>query len=299
MRERAPWLALLSVYLLWGSTYAAIRVAVHAVPAFTMAGLRYSLAGLILYPLARRRQPRPGLRAWMLAALIGALLLTGGNGLLSFGERDVPSGIAALLVASVSLWLVLLQRLVQGTRISRRALAGLLGGLAGVALLVAPTGANGLAVGGATAILIASALWASGSLVSRSHSLGVDALLGTGMEMLAGGAFLLVLGGATGEWRHLHASAVNLHVGFAFAWLVVPGSLIAFSAYLYALRSLPTATVATYAYVNPVVAVAIGALLLGEPLHPTTVAAGAIIIASVALTISDQTRRSTRNDVAQ
>lgn len=173
-RTRAG-LALLSVYLIWGSTYAAIRVAVHAVPAFTMAGLRYSLAGLILYPLARRRRSRPGLRAWALAALIGALLLAGGNGLLSFGERHVPSGIAALLVASVSLWLVLLQRIAQGTKISRRALAGLLAGFAGVAVLVVPTGAHGIAAGGAIVILIGSALWACGSLVSRSHPLGVDA----------------------------------------------------------------------------------------------------------------------------
>lgn len=294
LQARAPWLALIAVYLVWGSTYAGIRVAVHVLPPFTMAGLRYSLAGLILYPLARRRGRRPNARSWALAALIGALLLAGGNGLLSLGEQHVPSGIAALLVATVSLWLIVLERIVRGVRISRGALIGLLGGFAGVAVLVAPSSSVGVPLGGAIAILVASALWATGSLVSRSHPLGVDPILGTAMELLAGGALLLLIGGAHGEWPHLHPAAVNLHVAFAFAWLVVPGTLVAFSAYLYALRTLPTATVATYAYANPVVAVAIGTLLLGEHLHPTTLIAGTIIVAAVALTITDQTRKRQR-----
>lgn len=294
MRGKAPWFALLAVYVLWGSTYAAIRVAVHVVPPFTMAGLRYSLAGLILYPLARRRGSRPNARGWALAALIGALLLAGGNGLLSLGERHVPSGIAALLVATVSLWLIVLERIARGVRISRPALVGLVGGLAGVGLLVAPSSSHGVALSGALAILAASAFWASGSLVSRSRPLGVNAALGTAMEMLAGGALLLLVGGARGEWTRLHPTAFNPHAIFAFAWLVIPGSLVAFSAYLYALRTLPTATVATYAYVNPIVAIAIGALLLGEHVTANTLIAGAIIVACVALTITDQTRADKR-----
>jgi drug/metabolite transporter (DMT)-like permease len=168
---------------------------------------------------------------------------------------------------------------------------GLFGCFAGVGVFVAPWISSCLPLVGVIAILVASALWATGSLVSRSHPLGVDPILGTAMELLAGGALLLLIGGANGEWQHLHPAAVTPRVGFAFAWLVVPGTLVAFSAYLYALRTLPTATVATYAYANPVVAVAIGILLLGEHLHPGALIAGTIIVAAVALTITDQTRK--------
>lgn len=294
VRERTPWLALLAVYLLWGSTYAAIRVAVRVVPPFTMAGLRYTFAGVILYPLVCRRGPSPDLRSWMLAAVIGALLLTGGNGLLSLGERRVPSGIAALLVATVPLWLVMLERLIHGVRIRARALAGLLGGLAGVGLLVAPSAAYALPIGGAITILVASALWACGSLVSRNSRMAIDPLLATAMEMLTGGALLLAVGAASDEWPRLRLSRIGLDAGFAFAWLVVAGSLIALSAYLYALRTLPTATVGTYAYINPLVAVVVGAVLLGEPVHPRTAVAGSVILGAVALTIANPAARHER-----
>jgi drug/metabolite transporter (DMT)-like permease len=289
-----PWLALVAVYVLWGSTYVGIRVAVRVVPAFLMAGLRYGLAGLVVYALARRRSTAPTLRDWALAALIGGLLLSGGNGLLSLGEQHVQAGIAALLVATVPLWLVVFARVFQGDRIALATLVGLLAGLAGVALLVTPSTSGHVPAGGSAVILLASAVWALGSLTSRASTVRVEPLLMAGMEMLAGGGLLLVIGTATGEWEHVRLAAITFHVGFAFAWLVLPGSVVGFTAYLYVLKTLPTTVVGTYAYANPIVAVALGALLLDEGVRTRTLVAGSMILASVAFTIASQRPRFAR-----
>lgn len=286
-----PWVALAAVYLFWGSTYLGIRIAVETMPPFTMAGSRYLIAGALLYPFARRRARTSTVTRehWIGAAVVGGLLLVGGNGLLTYGEQTVPSGIAALLVATVPLWMVLLDRASGRQRLRAPVTAGLLLGLAGIALLVRPWADPEVDRPGALIILVASMLWAIGSLRSRSATLPQDPLVATGMQMLAGGAMLVLLGAVTGELGRLEVSGISWASVGAFTWLVGPGSIVAFSAYVYALRTLPTATVATYAYVNPVVAVVLGWVILDEQHTVGTLGAGAVIAIAVVLIVRVRT----------
>jgi drug/metabolite transporter (DMT)-like permease len=302
----AGWAALLIVWVFWGSTYLAIRVGDEAIPPLVLAGVRYALAGLILYPLALRggdaggrAADRPALGGWIACAIPGILLLAVGNGGLSLGERTVDSGLAALLVASVPLWLLAIDAVLNRARIGLLPLAGLLAGLAGVALLAgvghgpARSGGAGVAV-----ILTASFSWALGTILYaklagggvRAGRLTIVAparpLLATAMQMLAGAAVLLAAAAASGEFADFHPAAVPLRCWLALAYLVGPGSILALSAYGIAVRSLPTATVATYAYVNPVVAVILGTLLLSEPVSPAMMAGGGLIIAAVAAVVA-------------
>ncbi|MFA9429952.1 EamA family transporter [Egicoccus sp. AB-alg2] len=294
-RGRAlPWVALVAVYVLWGSTYLGIKVAIETLPPFTMAGVRFLLAGTLLYPLARRRPAaaRPTRRQWAAAAGVGVLLLVGGNGLVTFAEQTIPSGIAALLVATVPLWMVALDRLTGGGRLRWQVVAGLVLGSAGVLLLVRPwEGVGGeIDAVGAGIVLIGSLSWAIGSLRARTAPLPPEPLQGTAMQMLVAGVVLLLLGAATGEPADVRVGEVSAASLAALAWLVGAGSIVAFSAYGYALRTLPTATVATYAYVNPIVAVALGWAILGERLSGQTLLAGAVIAVAVVLIVTFRTR---------
>jgi drug/metabolite transporter (DMT)-like permease len=227
------------------------------------------------------------------------LLLAGGNGGVSVGERSVPSGLAALLVATVPLWLILIDRILNGTRIGRLALAGLIAGVIGVGFLAGPFGGTGQAGAGHGAaggspgtgiviILAASVSWASGTIVSRRVPLPSRPLLGTSMQMLAGGVVLLAAAAATGEFSRFDVSQVSAASWLALAYLIGPGSIIAFSAYMVAVRRLPTATVATYAYVNPVIAVLLGTSFLGEALTASMLVGGALIVVAVALVVRAQ-----------
>jgi drug/metabolite transporter (DMT)-like permease len=293
-----PWLALAGVYILWGTTYLAIRVAVAGEPPFAVAAFRYLSAGVLLLLLTARdrKAPRLDLRTCARATVVASLLLVGGNGLLSLGERDVQAGAAALLVATVPLWLVLLEGLRMRALPRARVAAALPIGILGVGVLVG-AGATGVPTVGAAIVLAAAVCWAFGSLAARQLALPASLRL-SGMEMLAGGLMLALVSGSAGEWSRLSLHALRWQEIFALFWLVLPGSVVAFSAYGYALRNLPIATVGTYAYVNPVVAIGSAAVVLGEPIGLRTVVATALVVTSVGLTVgagrSAQPRRSRR-----
>jgi drug/metabolite transporter (DMT)-like permease len=292
--HRAPaaavWAALLSVWVFWGGTYLAIRVVVRTMPPFLTASVRFLVAGAILYAVAVRRGDREGDRPtraqWVAATIIGGSLLLGGNGLVMFAEQSVPSGIAALIIASVPLWFAVLDRMVFGKRLSWLAVLGLAIGFGGLALLLNPTGGGRLDPAGVAALLVASLSWAGGSLYARHATLPKRPLVGTGMEMLAGGVLLALVGAVRGELGRVDLAAVSIESLLGLAYLIVFGSLVAFAAYVWLLRVTRTTLVSTYAYVNPVVAVFLGWAILDEPIKVGTLVAGAIIVVAVALIVS-------------
>lgn len=284
---------LATVYVVWGSTYLAIKVAIAGIPALLMAGARFLVAGVLLYAWAIRRGDRvgdrPTLRQWREAAVLGALMLVGGNGLVTVAEEHIDSGIAALLVGMVPLWMAVLDRALWGARLTRMAVVGLVIGFVGVAVLVDPTGAT-VHVPSALLVAVGTVSWAYGSLRSRTADLPARPLVATAMEMLTAAALFLVLGAARGEIARLDLGAVTFDSAAAWGYLVVFGSVLAFSAYVWLLRNAPAPVVATYAYVNPVIAVLLGALLLHEAVTPRTLAAGATIVAAVALIVRSRRR---------
>jgi len=280
--------AFAAVYVLWGSTYLAIRIAIDTLPPLLMAGARFLLAGSLLYAVMRLRGvPAPTGRQWRATALIGALLLGFGNGGVVMAERTVPSGVAALLVAMVPMWMVLLEWLRPGgTRPAARTIAGLLIGFAGIVMLVGPagfTGGEGVDPFGALLLVAGSAAWAAGSIYARGAALPSSALMATAMEMLWGGAWLLLAGTLRGEPAAANPAAFTTQSVLAVLYLVVFGSLVAFSAYVWLLGVSTPARVSTYAYVNPVVAVLLGWWLLDEPLTARVIGAAAVIVAAVAV----------------
>lgn len=279
--------AFAAVYLLWGSTYMAIIFALKTMPPLLMAGARFLLAGAVLYGVMRLRgEPAPARRHWRTTAIIGALLLLCGNGGVTLAERTVPSGIAALLVAMVPMWMALLEWLRPGgSRPTARTLLGLLVGFAGIVVLVGPgaLGREGVDLFGAGLVMAGSLAWAGGSIYSRGADLPKSALLATGMEMLWGGAWLTLAGALTGELGRVDPSAFSTESILAYLYLVVFGSLVGFSAYIWLLGVSTPARVSTYAYVNPVVAVLLGWWLLDEPLTPRVLGAAAIIVLAVAV----------------
>ena len=280
--------AFAAVYVIWGSTYLAIRVAIESLPPLLMAGARFLLAGTLLYALMRARgEPAPERRHWGSTALIGMLLLMFGNGGVTLAERTVPSGIVALLVAMVPMWMVLLEWLRPGgSRPSGRTMLGLVIGFAGMVLLVGPAGLMGgdrVDPLGAGLVMVGSLAWAAGSIWSRGAPLPGSALLATGMEMAWGGVWLLLAGTVMGEWGTVAPSAFTTRSVLAFVYLVVFGSLVGFTAYIWLLGVSTPARVSTYAYVNPVVAVLLGWALLDEPLSPRVLGAAAVIVAAVAV----------------
>jgi drug/metabolite transporter (DMT)-like permease len=294
------WSALAAVYVLWGSTYLAIRIGVRDIPPGMLAGLRYLAAGAILYPVAARAgraelrdADRPGRREWLGSALVGLLLLVIGNGGVTLAEKSLPSGLAAVLVATVPLWMVVFAVPLQRQRVTLRAAAGLVAGLAGVAVLVGGGGA-GAGLGAVAVILAAAASWGLGSVVSKRLRLPRRALLAAAMEMLVAGTVLLILSAVTGEAGRMHWGDISAGSWAALVWLVIPGSVLGFTAYGYALAHLPLATVSTYAYVNPVVAIILGVLVLSERLTIREGLGALLVVASVALTLYRPARRRAR-----
>lgn len=282
------WLALLTVYVVWGSTYLAIRFAVDTMPPFLMAGVRFLIAGLIMYSWRILAGDRPPVRIeWRSAAIIGFFLLLGGNGAVVWAEQRVPSGIAALMVGSAPLWMVTLDALRPGgRRPNKRTILGVLLGFTGIVVLIGPgqfTGSGRIDSLGVAALLLAAFMWAVGSLYSRHAPLPGSPLLGTGMEMLAGGGMLLLLGTLTGEWRQLDLQAISTQSWLGLLYLIIFGALVAFAAYTWLLRVAPTPLVSTYAYVNPLVAILLGSLLADETLTLHIVISALVIVSSVAL----------------
>ena len=282
-------LAFAAVYVLWGSTYLAIRFAVESFPPFVMAGTRHLTAGLLLFAWLRASGvPLPERRHWKSAALIGGLLLLGGNGLVSWAEQRVPSGLAALIIASVPIWMAVLQGLQRRRRPRAAVVVGLLLGLGGLVLLVLPGrfgGGEHVDPLGAAALLFAALSWVVGSLVSRKAALPRSTSLAVAMEMIAGGLLLWIAGLLLGEGGRIHAGQISLRGVLSLGYLVVFGSLIGFTAYIWLLKVSTPARVTTYAYVNPVVAVLLGWAFAGEELTLRIGLATAAIVGAVALII--------------
>ena len=282
-------LAFAAVYVLWGSTYLAIRLAIETLPPFLMTGTRFTLAGVILFTWAILKGERfiPPLHMWRRALLIGGLLLLGGNGGVTWAEKYVASGLAALLVATEPLWVVVLNWAITRQRPNWKVLMGVLIGLVGVAMLVGDglrsNGNSVLSLVAGGVVLVAAFSWAAGSVYSNRRPLQVPTLMAAGMQMLSGGFLLLLLAFATGDPQRLSlANASWTSIG-AFFYLLVFGSLVGFTAYSWLLNNVTPARAATYAYVNPVVAVFLGWLVASEPLTSQMLLAAWIIIGSVIL----------------
>jgi drug/metabolite transporter (DMT)-like permease len=295
-------LAFAAVYLCWGMTYLAMRIAVRDIPPHLMSGARFLVAGLLLYLWTRRRgETAPSAAQWRAAALIGAFLLLGGNATVAWAEQQVPSGLAAVLIAVAPIWMVGFEWLRGGPRPGARVVAGLLLGLAGVALLVSPNGeaATQVNLTGAMLLVLASASWAWGSVISKQAALPKSPFLATSMEMLAGGSLLLLTAAAAGQFAQFRPAQVSTEAVLAWLFLVVFGSLVGFTAYIWLLGVTSIAKAGTYAYVNPVVAVFLGWAVLDEPVTGRTVVAALVILLGVGLVnIEWRTRITSPSDLS-
>lgn len=299
------YLAFAAIYFVWGSTYLAIFYAIRTIPPFFMAGTRFLLAGLLLFLWSRLKGiPPPTRPQWRSASIVGALLFLGGNGALSWGERRVPSGLAALLLSTIPLWMVLLgtfrfegdgevrfehRHWLSGTHLSTRVIAGLVAGLTGIGLLVGPTdllGHGRVDSLGAAVLLGGAFSWAVGSLISRPMALPASTLMAAAIEMTTGGVMLIILGFVAGESRGFHLDAVSQRSLFGLIYLIVFGSLIGFTSYNWLLTHSTPARISTYAYVNPVVAVFLGWLLAGEHVTLRTLLATLVVVSAVALIVT-------------
>ncbi|MFD7324586.1 EamA family transporter [Streptomyces sp. NPDC059875] len=289
----AVWAALGIVYVVWGSTYLGIRIVVETMPPFLSAGTRFVTAGLILAGIIAWRQGPAALKVspkqLASAVVIGLLLILGGNGLVVLAETSVPSGLAALLIAVVPAWVVLLKAGF-GDRPSAGGVAGVLLGLAGLAVLTLPGLSGDVKAGGVMLVVVATLLWSVGSFSSSRIPMPTNPFTASAYEMIAGGLAGLGVGLVRGEQHGLELSAVSGRSWAALGYLIVFGSLLAFTAYAWLLQAAPLSLVATYAYVNPVVAVALGALVLNEALTWPIVLGGAIVVAGVCLIVSTERR---------
>jgi len=283
-----------SVYLIWGSTYLAIRIAIETLPPFLMAAIRFLIAGGILYLIRWLRGDAAATRSeWSSATIIGILLLVGGNGGVVWAEQRVASGVAALLVGTAPLWMVLIESLnPTGRRPTQWAILGIILGFVGIAVLIVPSQLTGqreeVDIIGASVLIFSSLSWATGSLYSRHATLPSSPLLGTAMEMLGGAAGLLLLSFLTGEFSRLTLANISTRSIGGMVYLIIFGSWVGLSSYTWLLRVAPTPLVFTYAYVNPVVAVLLGHLLAAEPLTVQIIIAATIVVGSVALTTISQ-----------
>lgn len=291
------WGALIVVYLVWSSTYLAIRFAVENIPPFYMAAARFLIAGSLLFAWRMiRRDDLPGKPEWRSAAIIGLFLLVGGNGGVVWAEQRIPSGIAALIVGSAPLFMVVLEAVISREKRPRfLELVGVLIGFVGITVLVNPfssTGEGRHDLAATLVILMSAFFWAVGSVYSRRARLPGSPLLGTSMEMLAGGLGLFILGTLFGEYRGLHLSAFPARSLWSLLYLIIFGSLVGFATYTWLLRVAPISLVSTYAYVNPILAIVLGNILAREPINGRVFSSALIILGSVALIT---TRKKTKN----
>lgn len=285
------------LYLVWGSTYLGILWAVQAIPPLLMAGSRFMAAGLLLWLVARPRPgeaSRPTGRDWLWGFALGFLMLFLGNGLLSMAEREMPTGVAALLIASVPLWLVVLEALHLRKAPRPLVAGGLALGFAGVALLA--TSKEGWASGEVNVLYVAAVLlgslgWAFGSLLSRRSPIRLPLLRSVALQMACGGLLMFLAGLALGEHHGFTLAAVTQRAALSWLYLVTFGSVLAFTCYSWVLRQVPAAVAGTYAFVNPVVAVAIGALVLHEPFGLRTGLAAVLVVAAVMAITYSKARR--------
>jgi len=295
LRPARPWLvwvALWTVYIVWGSTYLAIRVTVETIPPLLSGGVRFFIAGAIMFLFLTWRRSwaemRVSGRELLSSLLVGGLLVVGGNGLVSIAEIDVPSGLAALIIASVPLWVALFRTLTRD-RVAAGTVAGLALGFAGVAMLVIPGDRPGDApLFGVLLLVGAAALWSSGSFLSTKLSLPADPFTSTAYQMLLGSALSLVIGIARGEASDFHVDEFSTSSIVGLSYLIVFGSWAAFTAYVWLLQHAPISKVATYAYVNPVIAIFLGWWLVGEEITGIMLVGATVILASVAYIVSHE-----------
>lgn len=288
-------LAFAAIYLIWGSTYLGIRVAIETMPPFLMAAARFLIAGSVLFTVLKLRDaPWPTAHQWIANTVIGTLLLLGGNGLVVWAELTIPSGLTALLVGIGPLFIVLTEwAWPGGTRPTAITMAALLLGFAGVTWLAAPwenSAGGGLNPGGVLAILGACFFWALGSIYSRHAKHGANPFLASSLQMLGGGLALAVVALLHGDFDQFDAARITPRAWVAFAYLTVIGSLVGFSTFVWLMKHSTPARVATYAYVNPIVAVFLGWLILDEPINPRTLVAAAIIVAAVVIITTQKAR---------
>lgn len=291
-------LALGTIYLVWGSTYLGIRVAVETMPPFLMGAARFLIAGSLLLAFLRfRGAPAPTLHQWRANTVIGAFLLLGGNGAVVWAEQFVPSGLTALLIGVGPLFIVLTEwAWPGGLRPTARTAAALLLGFAGVVWLAAPwqnLEQGGLHLGGVLAILGGCVCWSLGSITSRHSKHGATPAMASALQMLGGGALLMLAAFAHGDFVDLDVAAIGARSWGAFAYLVLVGSLVGFSTFVWLMKHCPPAQVSTYAYVNPIVAVILGWLILDEPITPRTIVASAVIVTAVVLITLEKNKPST------
>jgi len=291
--------AFASIYLIWGSTYLAIRYAVETIPPFVMGGLRFVVSGALLYAWARYRgAPSPTKRNWRNSIIAGGLLLLGGNGAVVWAEQFVSSGLTALLVSILPFWLVIIEWVRPPRRRPHAAvIIGLIVGFAGIVVLVGPGNIGGhgdVRPIGALVLILGSLSWAIGSFFSRDADLPESGLLTTGMEMLGGGTLMLIVGALSGELSHFDVHHVSRASAMGLLYLITFGSLLGFTSYIWLLDKVSPARLGTYAYINPVVAVVLGWAIASERLSVRTVFAAAIVICAVALITTARSSR-TRN----
>lgn len=284
--HRLALLAWITVCLVWGTTYLAIRVALESVPVALLAGLRWTAAGgLLAIALRMSGLPFPAPRTWPSLALLGFLMSVVGNGLVVWAEQYVASGLAAVVVAMVPFWTVALEAMLpSGERLSTRTLTGLTVGFAGIVVLVWPelttNGAGNGFLLGIIALQLACFGWSLGTSFTKRYQTGLNPLMSSAMQMIFGGLMLLAIASLTGEWSRL---VFTNRTAFAMIYLVLFGSIVGYSAFVYALRNLPVSTVSLYAYVNPIIAVILGTLLLSEPFDARVVIAAAMVLAGIAV----------------
>ncbi|MBI4762784.1 MAG: EamA family transporter [Chloroflexota bacterium] len=283
------WVALLALYIVWGSTYLAIRFAVETIPPFLHASMRFLASGIILYAWRRAAGDAvPTKSNWKAAAIVGTFLLLGGNGLVSLAEKTVPSGVAALVIATSPFWLTLFETFrAGGAKPTWLSIVGLVVGFGGVFLLIGPAEITGSQQSidpfGAVMLLIAPVLWSLGSIYSKNADMPKSTLMSMGMQMLAGAAALFLVSVLTGELRGFNFGEVSMRSWWGLVYLITFGSLVGFVAYGWLLQNAPISLVSTYAYVNPLVAVFLGWLLAGEELNARIGLAAAIIVGAVIL----------------
>lgn len=281
------WFALITLYIVWGSTYLGIKVAIETIPPFFQGALRFLISGLIILIWQKSSgQAMPTRKQWISTFIIGTLLLLGGNGLVSWAEQFIPSGIAALIIATVPLWLVIMEAVRPGgIKPTWQAIVGLIIGFVGIFILAGPAEISGsktnLDTFGVVALLFATLLWALGSIYSKSADLPKASMVTTGAEMLMGSIGLMVVSLLTGELHGWDPTGISARSIGGVIYLILIGSIAGFGSYIWLLQNAPISLVATYAYVNPIVAVILGYLFANEPLEPRTWIAAAIIIGAV------------------
>jgi drug/metabolite transporter (DMT)-like permease len=296
------WVALIAIYIIWGSTYLGIRIVGESFPPFGGMGVRFLIAGAILFTWRRLAgDPLPTREQLRDVSIIGFLLLMGGTGLLSWAEQKIPSGIAALLVASVPMWLVLIESMRRGgTKPTLQSVIGLLIGFGGIILLIGPAeftrGQVQFDIARIAGCLLGTILWSLGSIYSRTAKMPESTIMSSGLEMLSGGAGLLILSILLGEWQGFNITSVSTHSALAMIYLIAVGSLLGFVSYAFLLKNAPVSLVATYAYVNPLVAIVLGALFVQEKLNSRMLIAALVIVGSVIVINTAKNSRTIRED---